>query len=87
MRTMVSNEIALKQFAAHDGRHVLSIVKSGDSFRFVEERQTYQPPHGGIDGYDYWEENQRSGLYETAAAAERDAELQVAWLNSKNTLA
>jgi hypothetical protein len=83
MRTKVSNEIALKQFATDDGRCVLSIIQSGERFRFVEEQEIHQPPQESLDGYDYWEETERSGLYETAAAAEREARASVAWLSTR----
>ncbi|HOY76905.1 MAG TPA: hypothetical protein PLN33_03805 [Hyphomonadaceae bacterium] len=73
METTVDIDLALKRYASDDGKRVLSIIKSGDHFRFVEEQLTHQPALNGLNAYDYWEEVHRSGLYETIEAAEREA--------------
>lgn len=73
METTVDSSTALQRYVSGDEERVLSIVKSGDHFRFVEEKLTHQPALNGLEAYDYWEEVHRSGLYETIEAAEREA--------------
>lgn len=73
METTVDSAMTLKRYISEDGRRVLSIVKSGELFRFVEDRLTHQPALMGLEAYDYWEEVHRSGLYETMEVAEREA--------------
>lgn len=73
METNVGSITALKQYISHDRRRMLSIIKSGDFFRFVEERLTHQPEVMGLEACDYWEEVRRSGLYETIEVAAREA--------------
>lgn len=80
MRTMVSNEVALKQHLTEDGKRVLSIIPSGNLFRFVVEQLTHQPPTPSVGDYDYWEETHRSGLYKTADMAEQEALAAIAWV-------
>ena len=84
MRTTTSNEIALKQHSAEDGKRVLSIIPSGNLFRFVVEQLTHQPATPGVGDYDYWEETHRSGLYETADMAEQEALTAIAWVGQSD---
>jgi hypothetical protein len=80
MRTITSNENALKQYCSVDGKQVLSIVASSQFFRFVEEQLSHQPATPSVGAYDYWEETHRSGLYETVDMAERAAMAVSLWL-------
>ena len=84
-QTMTSSESALEQFASEDGKHLLSLVRNGDHFRYVEEQETHEPASSAVPAYDYWEESYRSGLYETASEALLAAEREVSWINLKPT--
>jgi len=61
----VSDPQILAEFRSDDGKCTVSIVRSGDLFRFIEERELWEPPANGLDGYSYRAETDRSGLYET----------------------
>jgi hypothetical protein len=71
MKTIVSNEDAVWQEAGKDAR-VLSVVRSGELYRFVIEAMVVQPEANGLETYTYPEEIHRSGLYDTKETA-RDA--------------
>ena len=74
MEDSASGYEVVKQFTAAEGREVLSIIRAGQLFRFIQERWTHsQEIEEVFDAFDYWDEVQSSGFYETAEAAERDA--------------
>ena len=83
MRTTTSNEMALKQYSSEDGKRVLSIIPSGNLFRFVVEQLTHEPATSDVGAYEYWEETHRSGLYETADVAEQEALAAITWVGQK----
>jgi len=79
--TQVGNEPALRQFWSQDRRKVVSIVEAaGRFFRFVEDTEVHEPATSFMEAYWYWEETHRSGLYETAEEAEKEALLALPWL-------
>lgn len=53
------------RFQSEDGKTVVSVVRSGDLFRFIEEQELWSPPSNGLGGYSYRAETERSGLYAT----------------------
>lgn len=81
--TATSNEIALQQFVALDGRRLLSVVQNGGHFRYVEEQETHQPASPAVPAYEYWEEAHRSGLYQSESDALSAAEREVPWLRTQ----
>ena len=80
MRTITTNESTAKQWRSADGQRVASIVKTGELFRLVEKSELWEPPTNGLEGYSYWTETYRSGLYPSAEAAEGAGKALVAWL-------
>ena len=82
--TKVSNQRALLQRSNGDGRALVSILqeKSGQ-YRFVEEREMWQPQAGAVPGYSYWEETCRSGLFPTAEEALAAAEQEISWVGKE----
>jgi hypothetical protein len=80
VRTIVGNQPATKQWRSADGQRLVSIVRSDELFRFVEENELTEPASRGLEAYSYWSETYRSGLYPSEEAAERDAHVSVSWL-------
>lgn len=78
---MVSNEAAQAQFTSPDAKAVVSITRAGESFRFVEERELWETPSNGLEGYAYWSETLRSGLYSSSEAALSAATKDFPWLS------
>jgi len=73
----------VKRFVSHDKHRVLSIIRSGVFFRFVEDSWVYQPPTASVGGYHYWEQTFESGLYENALSAEAEALASIPWLRAE----
>jgi hypothetical protein len=68
-----ANQPALLQHTdSHRG--VVSLIPSGNFFRFTLDKEEFEPPSHGPDGYTYWIEVYRSGLYENLAHAAAEAE-------------
>jgi hypothetical protein len=84
MRTKVSNQEAIKQFVKSDGFRVLSIIKSGEHFRYVEDTLLYEATTPSVPSHSYWEETYRSGIYVDALAAETAALESTSWLKAEN---
>ncbi len=64
MRTIVSNEVAIRQARSADGKRRLSIIKPGSHFRFIEEFLLTEAAANGFESYEYWAETCRSGIYD-----------------------
>jgi hypothetical protein len=79
-RTVVSNVAALSQFTAADGGMIASVIRSGGGYRFVEERELWEPPSNGLSGYKYWAETQQSGIYASQDEALLAARAAIGWL-------
>jgi hypothetical protein len=78
----VGNEVALLQSVSADARCVVSIIRSGDHYRFVEDRLVNQPATPTFDTYEYWSELSRSGIYDSIDAAREAAKIefpQLSW--------
>ena len=76
-----ANQPALLQHT--DGqRGVVSIILSGEFFRFTVDKEEFEPPSRGLDGYTYWTEVYRSGLYENLARAAAAAEAEFPWIGN-----
>lgn len=82
IRTITGNEPATKQFTSPNGKTVASIIRVGKLFRFVEESQLCEPRAHGLDGYCYWSETYRSGLYGSLHEALAAARSELPWLAS-----
>lgn len=68
----------LKRVQSANGlRRLLIEVASGGLFRFTEESYLTE------DGYTFWTPTGQSGLYDSGAAAERAAELEIPWLRDQ----
>lgn len=77
----LSNQPALLRHT--DCQHgVVSIIPSGDFFRFTLEKEEFEPPSHGLEGYCYWTEAYRSGLYENLAHAAAAAEAEFPWIGN-----
>lgn len=76
-----SNQPVLLQHA-DDQRGVVSIIPSGDFFRFILDKEEFEPPSEGLDGYTYWTEVYCSGLYENLTRAAAAAEAEFPWIGS-----
>ena len=73
------NERALRQHV--DRQHgTVSIVASSSMFRFILDVLTFQEAFDGLEGYTYWIEALRSGLYETLEEAVTAAEAELPWI-------
>jgi hypothetical protein len=85
-QTITGNTPALLQIRSEDGSCAASIIESGGLFRFVEERELWEPPSSGLEGYHYWSETKRSGLYASAKEAAAAANAELDWLPEPLTL-
>jgi len=73
----------VKSWRHPKGGAVAYVVESPKGlFKFIEEREEYQPPFDGLEGYAYVVPEQ-SGLYATCADAERAARLTIPWLRDE----
>jgi hypothetical protein len=73
-----SNQEAILQ-CAHDEHGVLSVIASGDFFRFTLDKREFVPASDSLDGYTYWLEAYRSGLYESLDHAISAANVEYPW--------
>ncbi len=70
----------LETLTSKDGDHTLTIRRTADFFRYVEEAQLTEPDRDGFGSYRYWAEVHVSGLYATAEEAKRAALDETPWL-------
>ena len=72
--------VAVSSFRSSDGLHELVIFRRPDGFfGYAGERYTEE------DGDQFWEPAETSGIYETAAHAERAAVAEVTWFGGKHS--
>ena len=75
------NEPAVRQHVDNQ-RGTVSIVPSGSMFRFTLDVLTFQEASDGLEGYAYWIEALRSGLYETTGSSSGSTRCQEAILTA-----
>lgn len=81
-RTASSRAAAVAEYRTIDGKRVVSIVQSSGGYRFVEDRELWEPPSDGMSGYSYWAETEHSGIYATPEEALVAAKEALPWLAS-----
>jgi len=70
-----------RRFERGDGVRVDVCENPSGQFRFVEERWIDTSDETGVAGDGFWSPRYTSGLYESAATAESEAIVTIAWLS------